>query len=377
MIVWLAVLFCRSQSAAAELWVTAYYPGTAARTLPASEIGLSALTHIIHFALVPNPDGSLDETGNGIEATNIVDLLKRAHAAGKKVLICAGGAGSGRGFQGASSASHLATFVANLARFMAAWDYDGIDLDWEPLLAADSAQFTNLVLELRSAMNAISVKKLLTAAVSAYPAYGDPPDSECILLASLQTQFDQINIMTYDLAGAYAGWVTWFNSPIYDGGQRFPSTGNLLPSIAGSVNNFVKHGVAPGKLGVGVAFYGDVWAGEVSLPRQSWKAAPTVTQVAYRDIMASYYKPNRYHWDTNAQAAYLSLDRPGVGGDKFISYDDERTCEAKVKFARENRLGGIMIWQLAQGHLSDRPAGRSDPLVRAIRDALSSARQTR
>ncbi len=364
-------------SNAAQLWATAYYPGTAESVMPVSDIDFSVITHVIQFSLTPNSDGSLDENAKGIVRTNADDLIRRAHAAGRKVLICVGGADSGPGFQGASATGHRAAFVANLVRFMSAWNYDGIDLDWEPLLASEFPQYTNLVLELRSAMDSAPTRKLLTAAASAYPTYGDPPGSEYTMFSSLQSQFDQINIMTYDLSGAYAGWVTWFNSPIYDGGYRFSATSNLVPSVAGSVENFITNGVGSAKLGIGVAFYGDVWSGGagastegVSLPRQSWVSAPTVTQVPFAEIMSDYYQSNLYCWDTNAQAAYLSIDKPGAAGDRFISYDDEHTCQAKVKYARERGLGGIMIWELAQGHRSDQPAGQRDPLVHAIQRAF-------
>ena len=366
-----------SSSSAAELWAAAYYPGGSESVMPVSDIDFAVISHVIQFSLVPNADGSLDETANGIVRTNAADLVRQAHAAGRKVLICVGGANSGAGFQGASATPRRAAFVANLVRFMTAWNYDGIDLDWEPLLLSDFPQFTNLVLELRSAMDSLPTRKLLTVAVSAYPTYGDPLSSEYTMFSALQTQFDQINIMTYDLSGAYAGWVTWFNSPIYDGGYRFSTTGYLVPSIDGAVENFITNGVSPAKLGIGVAFYGDVWAGGtgvstggVSLPRQSWVSAPTVTQLPYAEIMSAYYQSNLYCWDTNAQAAYLSIDKPGTADDRFISYDDEHTCQAKVKYAREHSLGGIMIWQLAQGHRADQPAGLRDPLVQAIQRAL-------
>jgi chitinase len=357
-------------SNAAGLWVTAYYPGKAASVMPVSDIDFTVVTHVIQFALAPNADGSLDEAANGIERTNAADLVKRAHDAGKKVLICVGGANSGPGFQGATVNAHRAAFIVNLVRFLTDWNYDGIDLDWEPLAASDFPQYTNRVVELRAAMDAAPTRKLLTAAVSAYPNYGDSISSEYTLFGALQTQFDQINIMTYDLSGAYAGWVTWFNSPLYDRGFRFPSTGELVPSINGAVKNFVASGVAAAKLGVGIAFYGDVWAGGtgastdgVSLPRQTWVSPPTVTQVSYAAIMSDYYKSNLYCWDTRAKAAYLSVDKPGAADDRFISYDDEHTCQAKVDYARDYGLGGIMIWQLAQGHFPDKPAGMRDPLV--------------
>lgn len=48
--------------------------------------------------------------------------------------------------------------------------YDGVDLDWEPLESSDTALFTNLVTELREALDEISPRPLLTAAVATEPA---------------------------------------------------------------------------------------------------------------------------------------------------------------------------------------------------------------
>ena len=377
-----AVLFSfLTRTTAAELWATAYYPGTAGSVMPVSDIDFAVITHVIEFSLMPNADGSLDETANGIVGTNAADLISHAHAAGRKVLICVGGANSGPGFQGASATPRRAAFIANLVGYMTARNYDGIDLDWEPVSVSDFSQFTNLVLELRSAMDSLPTHKLLTAAASAYPTYGDPPSSEYTMFSALQSKFDQINIMTYDLSGAYDGWVTCFNSPIYDCGFRFHTTGTLVPSIAGAVENFIANGVSPAKLGIGVAFYGDVWAGGtgastggVSLPRQSWVTAPTVSQVPYAQIMTDYYQSNLYCWDTRAQAAYLSIDKPKDSDDRFISYDDEHACRAKIGYARDHGLGGIMIWQLALGHRSAQPAGLRDPLIQAIQRALTSSK---
>ena len=195
------------------------------------------------------------------------------------------------------------------------------------------------------------------------------------MFAALQNQFDQINIMTYDLSGPYEGWVTWFNSPIYDGGYRFPSTGGLVPSVDGAVGNFITNGVLPAKLGIGIAFYGYIWTGGsgtstggVTQPRQSWTNAPTVTTPAYTTIMAGYYQSNLYHWDTSAQAAYLSITNASPANDMFISYDDQRTCQSKVSYARNRGLGGVMIWELAQDH----QAGQPDPLLQAVKQALAT-----
>ena len=360
--------FCLA-SARAELWVSAYYAGWMQNYLAASNVDFSALTHVIHFSLVPNSDGTLNSTINVVTPPNVSDLVPKVHAAGKKVLISVGGANSQAGFEGATSGAHLSGFISNIVNFMATNAYDGVDVDWEPLTAADAVQFTNLVYRLRAALDSFPQHHLLTAAVASQPA----------LFAALQNQLDQINLMTYDLSGTWPGWVTWFNSPIFDGGYRFPSTGGLVPSVDGMVNEFITNGVAAVKLGAGMDFYGMVWAGGTgtstggaALPRQSWSTAPTVSAVSYDTLMSSYYQAQLYFWDTNAQAAYLSIDNSGSSNDKFISYEDEHSCQARISYARNRGLGGVMIWELGGGYRASQPAGSRDPLLQAIKQALAT-----
>jgi chitinase len=351
--------------ARAELWSTGYYPGYRQGAMPASNIDFTALTHVIHFCVAPQSDGTLNTAANGMTAAYSVDLVTRAHAAGTKVLICVAGSGAG-GFLGATTNTHRATFITNLVNFMTTYDYDGIDIDWEPLNASDVTQFTALVNDLRVALNGFTPHRLLTAATGQQSSW----------FAALQDQFDQINLMTYGLLGTWPGWVTWFNAPIYDGGYCFPSTGGLVPSTDGRVDDFIGAGVAPGKLGIGIAFYGKLWAGGTgtstggaALPRQSWTTAPTNSSPSYATIMSTYYQTNLYHWDAAAQAAYLSIDNAGSVDDKFISYDDEHTCQAKVSYARNRGLGGVMIWELGQGYRSSQPASQRDPLLQAVKQA--------
>ncbi len=367
----------------ADLWVTAYYPGWEQSALPVSAIDFKVVTHVIYFSLIPNADGTLNTTGNGITSAGGTSLISAAHAAGRKVIICVGGASSEPGFQGAAGSANRAAFINNLTNFMGVGGYDGIDLDWEPLPASDFNLFTNLVNGLRSAMSAFPSHKLLTVAAAAYPAFGDPPASEALMFASTQKQFDQINVMTYDLSGPYPGWVTWFNTPIYDGGYRFPSTGGLVPSVDGSVSALIANGVAASKLAIGIAFYGDVWSGGggtstggAALPRQTWTNSPSLSQLAYSGILGTYYQSNLYHWDGTAQSAYLSIDQTGSANDRFISYDDAHTCQVKVSYARNKFLGGVMVWELAQAYFPTQAAGRRDPLLQTIKAALGTPRFT-
>jgi len=343
--------------------------------MPASQLDFGVLTHVIHFAATPNANGTLNSSAHGLTAAYSADLISRAHAAGRKVLICVGGGGTQAGFQGAASSGNRSTFINNITNLMASRGYDGVDIDWEPVPTSDAASFTNLIIGLRTALNGFPQPKLLTVAAGAYPPFGDSPTAHYLMYAALQSQLDQINVMTYDMAGPYPGWVTWFNSPMFDGGYRFPSTGGLLPSINAAFDNFLTAGVAAHKLGIGIAFYGYAWTGAsgaptvgVVLPRQSWTVAPTMTAYRYRTIMDTYYQSNRYHWDANAQAAYLSITNANPTNHIFLSYDDPRTCQTKVSYARNRGLGGVMIWALGQDYTSGQP----EPLLQAIQYALTT-----
>jgi chitinase len=358
----------------ADLWRTGYYPGYEQITMAASNVDFTALTHIIHFSVVPKPNGKLDEDLNVIAPVYSADLIARAHAAGVKVLICVGGGKTEPLFQKAANARHLPVFINSLTNFMATRGYDGIDVDWEPLAASDSTLYTNLLAGLRCALDTFPTPKLLTVAASAYPNYGDPLPSEYSLYNNIQSWLDQINIMTYDLSGPYWGWVTWYNSPLYDGGYRFLSSAGHVPSVHGSVANFLAYGIAPSKLGIGIPFYGYVWVGSTNAtlpgpthPRQSWTKPPVALAFSYNDIMAGSYQPILYHWDTNAQAAYLSLSYANPLHNAFVSYDDPHSCQVKVDYARDHHLGGLMIWEIALDHTRGLP----DPLLQAIKTAAA------
>jgi chitinase len=354
------------QSARADLWCSGYFPGWEQSGMPASNIDFSVVTHVIHFSLVPNADGSLNASDNGITTAYTADVVSHAHAANRKALICVGGADTS--FQSAVSNTYLSTFVQNLTNFMAVGGYDGIDVDWEPLNDSDKPLFTNFVTHLRAALDGFNTHKLLTVAV--------PTGTTPSLVASVQTKFDQINLMTYDLSGPYEGWVTWYNSPIYNEGLTFPSVpGEYVPCIDSAVANFLGGGIQTNLLGIGIPFYGDIWQGGVGIstngltqPDQGWTSAPTMTSYTYNQIISSGYTASQYHYDANAQASYFSVTNSSAANDMFISYEDQRACEAKVSYARNKGLGGFIIWELSQDHQAKKP----DPLLQAIKQTLAT-----
>ena len=52
---------------------------------------------------------------------------------------------------------------------MTSRSYDGVDIDWEPLDPSDANQFTNFIKSLRTRLDLINPRPLLTAAVAVPP----------------------------------------------------------------------------------------------------------------------------------------------------------------------------------------------------------------
>lgn len=349
-----------AKAGAPAFWLTAYYPGWERITLPPGEIDFKGITHLVQFSVMPRADGGADWAKHGLKEDLVKETVRLAHAAGRKILLCVGGADSAPAFREALAGDRRPIFVRTLAEAVRSHGYDGLDIDMEPMEARDAETYVRFIHELRAALKRENPDALLTAAVAELPA----------TFAGMQDQFDQLNLMTYAFSGTWEGWVTWHNSALWNnGGFTFPGTERKLPSLDAKVREWLAAGVRPDKLGLGVAFYAYVWSGS-SAPRQPIKGV-TTRDISHAELMKTYFTPGRYRWDETAGVPYLSVDAEGTKPAAFVSFDDERSLRLKIEYARRMRLGGAIIWELANDYRRDLPEGRRHPLLKAVRDAAS------
>ncbi|HEY3332670.1 MAG TPA: glycoside hydrolase family 18 protein [Capsulimonadaceae bacterium] len=351
-------------------WVTVYYACWSQNngTLLPSEIDFSAITHLIHFAVEPLADGSIDTNTKADYVTpeQSAAVITAAHAAKRKVLLCVGGYKGGDGFHAAvADPAARAALEANLVKLVVDRGYDGLDVDYEPLNTVDIPSFELFVHEIRAQLTAANPGLMMTAAAGQQPAE----------YAKLEGLFDQINLMTYDLSGRWIGPRTWFNSCLSDNGDVKLRPGVPYPSVTARLQRFLDGGVPASKLSIGTAFYGFIWKGASGPALETAPGAAAPTTMAYSKIMDQYFSTTRYQWSNQAVAPYLSIDAEDPAQRMFISYDDERLIAEKVRFAQERGLGGIMVWELGQGYRRNKPAGERNPLLTSLKQALSSTPQ--
>nr|WP_310618291.1 glycosyl hydrolase family 18 protein [Pantoea cypripedii] len=301
-------------------------------------------------------------------------------------------------------------FVKSIMNFLSEYPFvDGIDLDWEFIgftgtsamgdLAIDGYQnerehYTALVKQLRSAMDAQysgAQRKQLSAAFSASPA-----KLAAIDFNSLKDDFDFINIMTYDMYGAFARnpghHAGVYAKPIagtyYQQGNQNKikdEAGNIV--IDGQGNDMTGEQAQRGfsaegavkaildnnpdfpseKLVVGAAAYSRGWHSVSVKPQHDklfWHGIANGEEVSrkglgsngtfengvtdYRELYDTFIsKKQDTYYDKQAEAAYIWKPIASVNGNptaQVETFDSQRSVIAKGDLLKKYKLGGMFVW---------------------------------
>jgi chitinase len=343
-------------------WVSGYYTGWNADDYPPEKVDFSALTHILVGRVTPKADGSLSTKFDNDRGPDIARTLsRRAHAAGRKALIMVGGSGEHDGWVGAASDANRAKFVRALLKAVDDFGYDGLDLDWEPVNPEDRPQLLALVKALREARPKLLLTFPLHWINTNFPNDADP------WFVQLAPYLDQMNLMSYEMIGAWDGWKSWHTSALR-GEQGLHPT-----SIASSLELWVKAGIPKAKLGIGIPFYGLAWR-NITGPYQpftNWSDyVGGDNSFTYKKILR-YSKQGTYHWDDKAQASYVTFAKDRLVEDgtvTWISYDSPQAIAAKGAFVKAEGYGGTIVWTLNQGCTD--PETGANPLLDAVKAAF-------
>jgi chitinase len=318
------------------------------RVIDPGEIAAEKLTHI-NYAFADVKDGKVVE-GFSHDAENfkvLAGLRKRNPQL--RILVSVGGwTWSGAFSDMALTPKSRLPFVESAVDFVRRHDLDGFDVDWEypglpgngnPHRPEDTANFTALMAELRAALDAQGKKTgrryLLTFAAGAFSDFLAHTEMD-----KVQASVDFVNLMTYDFREAEGDPVAGHHANLYP----HPSDPKKL-SADRAVREFLAVGVPPGKLVLGVPFYGRAW-GEVGAKDkglyQPGKALTERLDTKYPNLAGLVGKGGWVReWDDVAQAAFL------WNADKrtFVSYEDPESLRRKCRYVREGGLAGVMFWE--------------------------------
>jgi chitinase len=291
------------------------------------------------IAAADSVDGVADTRGTGLRG-NFGQLRKlKAKHPRLKVLWSFGGWTGSKGFTRA--AQDPQSFAASCRKLLAddrwAGVFDGIDVDWEYPnacgLVCDTSGPDALSGLLTALRGELGPDALITAAVP-----GDLGKLAATDYADAAGTANWLSAMTYDFFGTGAGsGPTAPHSPL----TAYPGIPRETATTDAAIRGLLGLGIPPGKLLLGVGFYGRGWTG-VSMAAPGGAAsgpAPGTYQKGLEDyaVLRESCPPT----GTAGGTAY-ALCR-----DQWWGYDTPETIKTKMAYVRSTGLGGAFAWELS------------------------------
>lgn len=280
---------------AKEFCVAGYLPDY--RVNEVDPAAAESLSDLIYFSIQPSAEGEVQAAKLSAATLEKLQTLK---GRGKlRLLIAVGGWDRSKGF--APMATNPQTrhkFIANLTAFCRQRNFDGVDFDWEhPANRAEEEAYAALLVETSEAMH--RENKIVTIAMAAWQ-HLEPKAFAAV---------DRIHLMAYD----------------HDGRRH-----STFERAQADVERLIEQGARPGKICLGLPFYG--------------RGMDDRSQVK-----------------TYAELAAMGDLAAEVDEAAAIYFNGPATIQKKTRYARDRGLAGVMIWELGQ----DAAGGGS--LLRAIK----------
>ncbi|SHG49448.1 glycoside hydrolase family 18 chitinase [Streptoalloteichus hindustanus] len=237
----------------------------------------------------------------------------------------------------------------------AAGIFDGIDIDWEwpgsegnagnVIRPEDKRNFTLLLAEFRRQLDEygaqVGRKFELTAFLPADPAKVEAGFE----VPKIFDYLDFGTVQGYDLHGA------WENTTNHQSAVKVPAGDPSPParkfSVEVAVQAYTSKGAPKDELVLGVPFYGRGWTGVPNKNNGLFQSATDGAPGTYEKGIEDYRKLKNLlgqgytlHRDEASGHAWI------FNGTTFWTYDDPTELVRKARYARNEGLGGAMIWSL-------------------------------
>ncbi|HTK44178.1 MAG TPA: glycosyl hydrolase family 18 protein [Patescibacteria group bacterium] len=289
-----------------------------------------------------NADGSATTGWAGWTSSRMTSIINAAHQHQTRVVLtitCF--AWSTAGAQAQAALLGSATARSNLARQVAAAvrdrGADGVNLDFEPIVAGYADAFTKLVRSIRAELNAIAPGYQLT--FDAMGSVGDQP----IAAATAPGGADAVLIMGYDYrtaSASVAGSISPLSGPAYD--------------LSDTIKAFTAE-TSPSKLILGLPWYGRAWstptddphARNISGTKYGAVAEPSYAQAV--DLFAAFGR----RWDAVEQSPWTAYRKQTctaangcVTSWRELYVDDATSLRLRYDLVNRASLRGAGIWAL-------------------------------
>jgi len=229
--------------------------------------------------------------------------------------------------------------------------FDGFDVDWEYPGPEDKDNYVGLLAEFRRQIDALHSGLKLTIATAAALDHYQGFD-----LKAVAALVDQMSVMNYDYNGPWSH-KTGILAPLYEI-PGDPLHGNTVDA---TIEGYLQAGVPAAKLLLGIPFYAYGWDGVADVNHGLFQAGqPIRGDHFYSFIQSLHQVTGQVTGEATGQATgqatvgNFTLYRDETSkapwlydGKTFWSFDDPVSIRAKLGYAREHKLGGVMVWELS------------------------------
>lgn len=306
--------------------------------------------------------------------------LKELHPRLKVLISLGGQAGNSAGWataagtpagRAALASSCIDLFVkGNIAAGVRAPGlFDGFNIDWEFPSAADKQNFTALLKEFRTQLDALS-KSTGKQYVLTFDSPADPKKYANIDLKAAAEQVDFLTIDGYDLATPEEKQTNEASS-LY--ASIADSSRNGVPDIDTTVRAYLKMGVPAAKYTMGMPLYAVGWTGVPEVNHGLYQNAAASAPVLLADGSGFCPNPNKAAPSpgcdtlltpgfltyatvekligTNGFTAWYDSVRVGAtlynpASRTFYTHDSPASVATKTAYIIKNKLGGAYVWAL-------------------------------
>lgn len=236
-----------------------------------------------------------------------------------------------------SSNATRTKFVDNIVKFLKNQSLSGVDIDWEYPKIEDKEKFSLLLRDLKESLKAQGLGLSIAVAPDKWRA------KDFYDIKTISKLVDFINLMTYDYHGSW-------DSNVGHHAQFFPhhedSGYTKELNVVASVNYWLSNGAPARKLVVGIPTYGNVFVlinqkqNSIGSLVNLNATKETIGSIGYDQYCANKATGWKQYYDTSFQVYYA------VKENSWFGFDNVRTVIKKTRFAKANRLGGVMFWSL-------------------------------
>jgi chitinase len=311
--------------------------------------------------------------------------LKQLYPHVKTLLAIGGWTWSGGFHDAAKDSASRAKLINSCVGIMEQYGFDGLDYDWEypasdGLQAGypeDKQRFTLLLQETKQKLDQLEARDHRDYYLSAALPAGVEKANK-LELNKIHQYLDWLNIMTYDLNGAWSDKVA-HQTALYpsasDPACSDTSSAACKLNIDDAVKNYLAAGTPPEKIIIGGAFYGRAWGNVTDNGAGGLftnNAAP-FGKCTWEDDNCDYWDIKnkiasggfREYFDASSSAAYAY----NASTRQFITYDNPQSLTNKANYVKAKNLGGMMLWELS----GDTHQDNSNMLLTAMHDNLKNS----